>query len=42
MTKEFSGLWPVMLTAFQDDGSLDLPGVDALVDFYLAAGSGLS
>ena len=28
-----------MLTAFQDNGNLDLPGVDALVEFYLAAGS---
>jgi len=35
----FEGLWPVMLTAFGDDGSLDLPGADALVDFYLESGS---
>ncbi len=40
MTQSFSGLWPVMLTAFEEDGSLDLPGVDALVDFYLEGGSG--
>ncbi|MBM4458619.1 MAG: dihydrodipicolinate synthase family protein [Chloroflexi bacterium] len=33
------GLWPVMLTPFQDDGALDLPGLDALVDWYLDAGS---
>jgi dihydrodipicolinate synthase/N-acetylneuraminate lyase len=32
----------MMLTAFQDNDSLDLPSVDALVDFYLAAGPGLS
>ena len=35
----FEGLWPVMLTAFQEDGGLDLAGVDALVDFYLEGGS---
>ena len=28
-----------MLTAFQEDGGLDLAGVDALVDFYLEGGS---
>jgi 4-hydroxy-tetrahydrodipicolinate synthase len=28
-----------MLTPFQDDGALDLPGLDALVDWYLDAGS---
>ena len=33
------GLWPVMLTPFRDDGALDLPGLDALVDWYLDAGS---
>lgn len=36
---EFRGLWPVMLTAFQDDGDVDLPGVEALTDFYLDNGS---
>lgn len=33
------GLWPVMLTAFGEDGGLDLPGLDALTDWYIAAGS---
>lgn len=33
------GLWPVMLTAFREDGAVDLPGVDALTDWYIAAGS---
>ena len=28
-----------MLTAFQEDGGLDLAGADALVDFYLEGGS---
>ena len=35
----FEGLWPVMLTAFRDDGSVDDEGVDALVDFYIDSGS---
>ena len=35
----FEGLWPVMLTAFRDDGSVDDAGVDALVDFYIDGGS---
>jgi 4-hydroxy-tetrahydrodipicolinate synthase len=33
------GLWPVMLTPFQEDGALDLPGLDAIVDWYIEAGS---
>jgi 4-hydroxy-tetrahydrodipicolinate synthase len=33
------GLWPVMLTPFRDDGSLDWEGVDKLVDWYIAAGA---
>jgi 4-hydroxy-tetrahydrodipicolinate synthase len=33
------GLWPVMLTPFREDGALDLPGLDALTDWYLDAGS---
>lgn len=36
---DFHGLWPVMLTAFTDDGELDLPGVEALTDFYIDNGS---
>lgn len=35
----FHGSWPVMLTAFRDDLSIDWRGVDALVDWYLEAGS---
>ena len=34
-----SGLYPVMLTAFHDDGAMDWPGVDALTDWYIANGS---
>ena len=33
------GVYPVMLTAFHEDGSLDFQGVDHLTDFYLQAGS---
>jgi 4-hydroxy-tetrahydrodipicolinate synthase len=35
----FEGLWPVMLTAFADDGAVDEAGIDALVDFYIDSGS---
>lgn len=36
------GIWPVMLTAFREDQSLDWSGVEALTEFYLGAGvSGL-
>lgn len=33
------GLWPVMLNAFHEDGSIDWPGVDALTDWYIEKGS---
>ena len=33
------GLWPVMLNAFHDDGSIDWKGVDALTDWYIERGS---
>lgn len=32
-----NGAWPVMLTPFNDDRSIDWAGVDALVDYYVAA-----
>jgi len=32
------GVWPVMLTPFCDDGAIDWTGLDALVEWYLAAG----
>lgn len=38
MTERFEGLWPVMLTAFGDDGPIDWKGIDALVEFYLDGG----
>ncbi len=33
------GLWPVMLNAFNEDGSIDWPGVDVLTDWYIERGS---
>jgi 4-hydroxy-tetrahydrodipicolinate synthase len=33
------GLWPVMLTSFHPDGAIDWEGVDALTDWYIAAGA---
>ena len=33
------GLWPVMLTPFRDDGSIDFAGLQRLTDFYIDAGS---
>jgi len=33
-----SGLYIISVTPFLEDGTLDLPGVDRLVDFYLAQG----
>lgn len=39
MTQLPLGSWPVMVTPFRDDRSIDWAAVDALVEFYLAAGS---
>lgn len=33
-----AGVWPVMLTPFTDDGAIDWPGLDALVDWYISSG----
>ena len=33
-----NGAWPVMLTPFNPDRSIDWNGVEALVDYYVAAG----
>ena len=38
MTKLAHGVWPVMLTPFGDDGSVDLDAVDVLTDWYIANG----
>lgn len=34
-----SGLWPVMITAFKPDNTLDLDGVRKITDMYLDAGA---
>jgi 4-hydroxy-tetrahydrodipicolinate synthase len=34
-----AGAWPVMLTPFEHDGRVDWSGYEALIDFYLDAGS---
>lgn len=39
MSRIFSGLFVVAQTPFTDDGSLDLPSVDTLCDFYLEHGA---
>ncbi len=39
MNKLPRGLWPVMLNAFHEDGSIDWRGVDALTDWYIERGS---
>lgn len=33
-----AGVWPVMLTPFEEDGSVDWSALDALVDWYVDAG----
>jgi 4-hydroxy-tetrahydrodipicolinate synthase len=32
------GVWPVMLTPFRGDGSVDWRGLDALTEWYLTSG----
>jgi len=39
MNKLPNGLWPVMITAFKPDNTLDLDGVRRLTDMYLDAGA---
>ena len=36
---KFGGLWPVMLTPFKTDKSIDLTALDRLTDFYLESGA---
>ncbi|MFC1996803.1 dihydrodipicolinate synthase family protein [Chloroflexota bacterium] len=33
------GLWPVMLTSFKSDGSIDWNGIDAITDWYISSGA---
>jgi len=40
MVKSFDGgVWPVMLTPFKEDGTVDHAALDALVDWYIEEGS---
>jgi 4-hydroxy-tetrahydrodipicolinate synthase len=39
MEKLPEGLWPVMITAFKPDNTLDLDGVRKITDMYLASGA---
>jgi len=39
MKNEFpGGVWPVMLTPFKEDGKVDYPALDALVEWYIGHG----
>lgn len=33
------GIWPVMLTPFSEDGTIDFGGLKALTEFYIASGA---
>ena len=37
--EKYKGLWPVMLTPFHRDGSVDYEALDQLTDFYLSKGA---
>lgn len=40
MEKRFSdGMWPVMLTPFRDDGSIDYEGLNILIEWYIDKGA---
>ncbi|WP_372395905.1 dihydrodipicolinate synthase family protein [Azospirillum sp. HJ39] len=39
MAQPVDGIIPVMLTPFTDDGEIDYPGLDRLVDWYLVNGA---
>lgn len=39
MIKLPGGIWPVMLTPFLENGSIDFYGLEALTDFYIASGA---
>jgi dihydrodipicolinate synthase/N-acetylneuraminate lyase len=38
VSENVRGVWPVMLTPFCNDGAIDWDGLDALIEWYLAAG----
>ena len=37
--KKIEGIVPVMLTPFADDGGIDFPGLERLIEWYIAKGS---
>src|SRR3972149_10837965 len=39
MKKLPGGLWPVMLTPFNENNKLDLDGLELLIDFYINSGA---
>ena len=39
VAKLLTGVWPILVTPFNEDGSLDLPRLRALIDWHLREGS---
>lgn len=39
INENLCGVWPVMLTPFRDDGTMDWSGLDALIEWYVSAGA---
>src|SRR5271168_836231 len=39
MTHKIEGIIPVMLTPFTDQGEIDYPGLERLIEWYLAKGA---
>ncbi len=33
------GIWPTMVTPFDDSGEIDYPALDSMVDWYIENGS---
>ncbi|MBW8838129.1 MAG: dihydrodipicolinate synthase family protein, partial [Burkholderia sp.] len=38
-TSSIEGIVPVMLTPFDDSGAIDYPGLERLIEWYIANGS---
>jgi 4-hydroxy-tetrahydrodipicolinate synthase len=39
MTRKIEGIIPVMLTPFTDEGEIDYPGLERLIQWYLDKGA---
>jgi 4-hydroxy-tetrahydrodipicolinate synthase len=39
MTRKIEGIIPVMLTPFTDEGEIDYPGLERLIEWYLDKGA---